>query len=144
MNNELDVTRFINIDDEDFTCHLNNQPIEFKAGEEKIKPIYVAKHCAKHLIDRILQKKNLRLYYPPDNPVRQNLMVKILPDLAEEAGVKPLSTEEEMSAMKTEMEKQQKLIDTLLNKPKDENVSELTKKLNKALEEIESLKKGQK
>jgi hypothetical protein len=38
----LETTRFVNIDDKEFVDYLDGQAIEFKAGEEKVKPIYVA------------------------------------------------------------------------------------------------------
>jgi AAA+ ATPase superfamily predicted ATPase len=135
----LETTRFVNIDDKDFIGYLDNQPIEFKAGEEKVKPIYVAKHCAKHLIDRILQEKHNIHNTLQDTPLRKSLMAKILPDLAEEAGVKPLSKEEEDNYLKKELEKQGKLIEALTGKV--EKKSDTEELLRKALEEIEELKK---
>ena len=135
----LETTRFVNIDDKEFIAHLDNQPIEFKAGEEKIKPIYVAKHCAKHLIDRILQEKHHISNTLQDTPLRRSLMAQILPDLAEEAGVKPLTKEEEADYLKKELEKQGKLIEALTGKvDKKSDTEEL---LKKALAEIEELKK---
>jgi hypothetical protein len=135
----LETTRFVNIDDKDFIGYLDNQPIEFKAGEEKIKPIYVAKHCAKHLIDRILQEKHKISNTLQDTPLRRSLMAKILPDLAEEAGVKPLSREEEDDYLKKELEKQGKLIEALTGKV--ESKSETEKLLKEALEKIDELTK---
>jgi len=148
MNNQHDVTRFINIDNEDFTCHLNNQPIEFKAGEETIKPIFVAQHCAKHLIDRVLQKQNIRKYLAPDDPVRRSYMSKILPDLADEAGEKPLDKEQEKKEIDKRLDEQSKLIESLSAKKKDESdkMSKLEKEneeLKKIVKDIQKQLKGQ-
>jgi hypothetical protein len=137
----LETTRFVNIDDKEFVDYLDGQAIEFKAGEEKVKPIYVAKHCAKHLIDKVLQEKHKIHNTLSDTPLRRSLMAQILPDLAEEAGVKPMTEEEEKEYLKTELKKQGDLIASLSGKidDKKEEESETSKLLKKALEKIEEL-----
>ena len=108
MSKTLDTTRFVNIDNEDFTFHLNNEPIVIKAREEKTMAIYVAEHGAKHLIDKILQKQGVKNTLTP-SALRTDTLVRILPDLAEQANVKQVSEEERKAlfeeTIKTELRK---------------------------------------
>jgi len=151
LNQEIDVTKFVNISDEKFIFHIGGQPREIEAKEEKIMPIYIAKHGAKHLIDKILQspkyniKDTLR-----DTPVRQDLMTQILPDLAEEKGIKPLSDEEFRKKLEEEQQRQAKLIDELSGKAKEkenenkEKIKELEEKIKSLTEEKEEKKSTKK
>jgi len=105
MSKILDTTRFINIDNEDFTFHLNNEPIVIKTGEEKILAIYVAEHGAKHLLDKVLQKQGVKNTLTPSE-ARTAFLARILPDLAEQANVKQVSKEEETRLVQEEIKKE--------------------------------------
>jgi hypothetical protein len=56
MDEELNYTAvaFTNITIEDFTWEWGSKPYSIKAGETKFYPEFLARHLAKHLIDRIL------------------------------------------------------------------------------------------
>lgn len=156
LNQEIDVTKFVNILDEKFLFHIGGQPREIEAKEEKMMPIYIAKHGAKHLIDKILQEKHNIKDTLRDSPLRQSLLAQILPDLAEEATVKPLSDEEFKTNLAKELERQSKMIDELSGKAKEteeenkkikdleDKVASLTKKLekeeNKPTEKVAEIK----
>jgi len=59
-----DIVSIQNIDDEDFTFEYDrsagNYPHTIAAGEVKRFPRFLAQHAVKHLIDKILNKKNER------------------------------------------------------------------------------------
>src|SRR3990167_9556523 len=106
LNPEIDTTKFVNIDDKKFVFHINKQPREIEAGEEKIMPVYVAQLGAKHLTDKILQEKGI----PDSNrdtPIRRSILAQILPDVADEVKLKPLSEEEFKAELKKEWERQE-------------------------------------
>lgn len=144
-NEELEITTIVNIDSEDFIFHLGGEPIELKAGESKEKPIYVAKLGAKHLIDRLLQKKGIHDTLR-DTPLRRDLMSQILPKLAEEAHVAPLSPEERQKALEDEVSRQNKVINDIVQSRKEdvESRDKLKEEIRKELlaELKEDKKKG--
>lgn len=113
LNPEIDTTKFVNIDDEKFVFYINKQPREIEAGETKTMPVYVAQIGAKHLVDKILQKKYGIKDTLKDTDLRRSLFAKILPEMAEEREIKPLSEEEFRKKVEEELEKQKKLIETL-------------------------------
>ena len=77
-------------------------------------PIYVAQIGAKHLVDRIMQKQGIRYVNPHiENPVRQSLTAKVLPELAEIINVKPLSDDEFKAEVQKRLDKQEELIANL-------------------------------
>src|SRR3990167_5672514 len=91
----VETTRFVNIDNKDFEIYTNGKLVfSLKPSEEKTMVLYVAQVGAKHLVDRILQNEGIKNSLA-DTPNRKSLFAKILPDLAEEKGIKPLSQEEE-------------------------------------------------
>lgn len=51
------VALFINFTDEPFTGYWNGKPKTFKPGEKKYMPAYLAEHFAKHLANKVLEKK---------------------------------------------------------------------------------------
>lgn len=56
---------FTNITSEDFTWSWDSKPYSIKAGETKYYPVFLAKHLAKHLIDREIIKKNEKMLRDP-------------------------------------------------------------------------------
>lgn len=132
LNPEIDVTRFINTDDESFQIYIGGKIArDLKAGEESIVPIYVAQIGAKHLVDRMMQKQGIRYVNPHiENPVRQSLTAKILPDLAERAEVKPLSDEDFKAEVQKRLDKQEEMISNLQGeKTQDSRVKKLEMEL---------------
>ena len=141
INPEIDVTKFVNITDTKFVFYINNQPREIEAHEEKMMPVYIARHGAKHLIDKILQEKHHLHDTFRDTPLRRSYLAQILPEEAKLADVKPLSPEEEQEEIKKELAKQAKMIDDLSGKTqereeKEKSQAETIKKLE---EQIASL-----
>jgi len=121
-----ETTEFVNIGGEDFTFYNGNEPYTVKAGESKRFPIFLAKHGAKHLLDKILQEKYEVKDTLRDTPVRRDLMSRVLPEEAQKAEVKPLSDEEFKTELLKTLQKQQ---------------DEISEKLVRQTLEIESLKK---
>ena len=138
-NQEIDVTRFVNIDDKKFTFYINKQAREVEAGEEKIMPIYVAQIGAKHLVDRILQEKHNIKDTLTDTPFRQTIFAKILPDLAEEKNIKPLEDDEFKKKVEDQLKKQQSFIDAMTGK--DEKMSKLEEKIKELEEKLTEKKR---
>ena len=126
----MELTRFVNIDNEDFTGYHDRQPWSIKAGEEKQVPIYLAKHFAKHLVDRVLQKGGVKNTLT-DTPLRRDTLAKIIPDLAEEANVKQVSEEERKKLF-------EETITTELRKLGDEFGEKMSLK-DKEIEELKAM-----
>ena len=155
INVEIDVTKFVNIDDKPLDMYIGGKVARhLEAGEEQIIPIWVAQVGAKHLVDRVLQEKHNVKDTLHDTELRRSLFAKILPDMAEERKIKPLSDEEFRKAIEAEQKKQSALIEDLSGKAKDreaesqkikeleEQIISLKKEIEKKPEEIESPKKG--
>ena len=51
--------KFLNITDQDFTWSFDSIPYTFKAGETIYLEDFKAKHFAKHLVDRELNRLNI-------------------------------------------------------------------------------------
>jgi uncharacterized coiled-coil protein SlyX len=132
INPEIDVTKFVNIDDEKFVFYINKQPREIEAGETKVMPVYVAQIGAKHLVDKILQKKYNIKDTLRDSELRRSLFAKILPDMAFERNIEPLSDYKFEQAVQKELERQNKLIDELSGKAEadKERIKKLELELN--------------
>lgn len=147
INPEIDTTRFVNIYDEKFVFYINKQPREVESKEEKIMPLFVAQLGAKHLVDLILQKKYGIADSNRDSALRKSLFAQILPDIAEEVKVTPLSEEEFRKQINESLEKQKDVIATLHGKAeqKDSEVEFLKKRIeeleNKSPKE-QPIKKG--
>ena len=148
-NAEIDTTVFLNIDDKKFVFFINKQPREVEAGEQKTWPIFVCQIGAKHLVDRILQEKHGVKDTLRDTELRKNLFAKILPEMAEERGIKPLSPEEEKAVIQKELARQSELIKSFTetqkdvkekDDEKDKKIAELEAKVNKLLEAQEETK----
>lgn len=138
-NPEIDVTKFVNIDDKKFIFHINKQPREIEAGEEKVMPIYVAQIGAKHLVDRILQEKHNIKDTLRDTPLRQSIFAQILPDLAVEKEIKPLEEDEFKKQVELQLKKQQDFIDKMTGK--EERLSELEQKIKELEQKLEEKKR---
>jgi len=54
------IVTFVNFSDEDFTYTWDGHPMSFKAKEAKEIEEYLAIHFAKHLVNREMNKRNLR------------------------------------------------------------------------------------
>src|SRR3990167_6640608 len=111
LNPEIDTTKFVNIDDKKFVFHINKQPRELEAKEEKIMPIYVAQIGAKHLVDKILQEKHNVKDTLRDSDLRRSLFAQILPEMAEERDIKPLNEDDFKKKIQEELDRQSKLIE---------------------------------
>jgi len=140
LNPEINTTRFVNILDVDFTGYASGQPREFKAHEEKELPVWVAQVIATQLVNKIMQEKH-NIKTLADSPLRSSLFAEVLPDMAEEYKVKPLSPEEERKEIEKELEKQAKLMESFQKESKDKDEAR-DKEIEILKKEIESLKKG--
>lgn len=129
LNPITDTTKFVNIDKKPFDIYIDGKLARhLEASEEQVLPVFVAKVGAKHLIDRILQedgvKDSMRL-----TPERDTLLAKIIPDVAEEIKVKPLSDEDFRKQIEKRVEKQDEDIKALGGKTED--IKDLQKQLKK-------------
>lgn len=138
VNPEIDTTKFVNIYEKDFTFYINKQPRELKAGEEKIMPIYVAQIGAKHLVDKILQEKHNVKDTLRDTDLRRSLFAQILPDMAEERNIKPLSEDDFRQKIKEELKRQSELISQLSGDKglKEDKIAELEKQIQELKEKL--------
>ena len=146
-NDALSITRFVNISEEEETFYYDNQPWKFEPLEQKQLTVHLAKHFMKHLIDKLLQKKGIHNTLA-ETPLRISLKAQILPELAEEAKVKPLSNEEFLKELQKQQAQQKSQIEELSGKAKEneerdkelqtlkEQVALLTEKLEKKEEPI--------
>lgn len=132
INQEMDTTRFVNIDDEPLDIYIGGKLVRhLEKDEENILVVYVAQVGAKHLIDRILQKKGVKDSLR-DTPERKSLFARILPDMAVEIDVKPQTKEEFEDAIMKRLEEQAILIRSLSQGEEDKGEKE---------KEVESLRK---
>ncbi len=130
---EIATTTFVNVDDEPYDIYIKGTVVRhFEAGEQDKIVFYIAQVGAKHLVDKILQKKGV----PDSNrdtPERQDLFSRILPEVTEELGIKPMTDEEWRAS-----------VDKRLAADKNERETEYEKRgIEKAddRKEIEDLKK---
>ena len=142
VNPEIDTTLIVNIMDgeivtlkEKFTWYINKQAVELEPGERKEKPIYIAQVGAKHMVDKILQEAYSIKNTLQDTDLRRSLFAKILPNMAEERQIKPLTEEEFKKRVMEQLQKQEEVITSILGGTTQKaQVSELEKKV-KELEE---------
>ena len=128
LNAELDVTRFVNIDNEPFDIYINkNLARHLEAGEENTIVLYVAQVGAKHLVDRVLQKQGIKDTLR-DTPLRKDLFARILPDLATKLEIKPLTEEERKEQISKQIKEQDSRFSEELKK-RDEDIEALRKEL---------------
>ena len=139
-NPEIDTTTFVNVDNEPFDIYINNKLVRhLEVGERQELVVYVAQVGAKHLVDRILQKQGIKDSLR-DTEIRRNTFAKILPNMAEERNIKPLTPEEETKKIKEMLAEQAKLLKSLEEKGKGEDekekrIKELEATVKKLVEE---------
>ncbi len=134
VNPEIDTTKFVNIDEKPYDIYIGGKMARhLEANEEQIVPVYVAQVGAKHLVDRILQEQGVKDTLR-DTELRKSLFAKILPEMAEERQIKPLSDEDFRKEMTAEMERQKKVVEQLSGK------SEESDRIKKLEDELKMLK----
>ncbi len=156
-NPEIDTTRFVNIDTEPFDIYINGKLARhLEPGEEQTLVKYVAQVGAKHLVDRLLQKQGIS-DTNTDKPVRRDAFARILPEMAEERAIAPLSKEDRDKAVKEQLERQDKVISSL-QKEREESAKteadkekarakteeEKDKQIAELMKRLEALEKGKK
>lgn len=147
INPEIETTLFRNIDSEPFDIYINGKLARhLEAGEEQTLVFYVAQVGAKHLVDRILQKQGVKDSLR-DTPERQSLFAKILPNVAEDRGIKPQTEEDFRKGIQDQLKQQAELIASFINQKKaddekDKKIADLETKLAQVLEAIEKKKGG--
>jgi len=73
---EIKAIKFKNFSVEDFVYSFDGIPYTFKAGMEFFMEDYKARHFAKHLVDRELNRLNVATNYMPK---RDELLLKCFP-----------------------------------------------------------------
>lgn len=137
LNPTTDVTKFINKDNEPFDIYIDGKLVRhLEAGEEQVLPVFVAKVGAKHLVDRILQKKGVKDSMRP-TPMRSTLLASIIPDVAEKIKPKLLTEEEYRKAIDDRLAKQAEDIKSLGGKIETETIKELKKQVAKLQKQID-------
>lgn len=138
LNSELDTTVFVNIDEDRFVFHINKQPREVEAGEQKVMPLYVAQVGAKHLVDKILQKNGVRDTLR-DTPERRTLFARILPDISKQIEIIPQSKEDYETGIALLRKRQEELEAKLRGENEDlEKLREQNKSLTEKVNEMDA------
>lgn len=149
INPEIDTTRIVNIDDKPFDVYINGKVARhLEAKEEQTVPLWVAQAGAKHLVDRVLQEKyNIKDTFK-DTPLRKSLFAQILPDMAEERDIQPLSNEDFQKAIEEQVKKQDEVIASIRGEAKaaveskEETIEELKAKIDKLEKNLANKKPG--
>ena len=116
MEIRYDLQNFTNIDDEDFVGKWGQQEYVIKTGETKAFPGFLVKHFAKHLINKILIKKNVANYSDPS--LREPLEKQIL---GEVVLTKPKTAKKsEGQVVKEQVEETQKEFEELEKRKQEE------------------------
>lgn len=117
-NNSYKAITIQNIDSEDFVFEYNrsggNPPYIIRSGETTTFPYFLANHAVKHLIDKILNKRDVAT----NNPVeREKLAALIVIKQEDYNRVNPLDVNQQL---KTEIEDMNKVndLDSILDKRK--------------------------
>ena len=76
-NNPFEIVN-ISKNENGFTGFHGGQPYEFRKGEKKMLPKYVAEHIAKQMLDKVLQEEHNIKDTVRDTPQRRELLYKIL------------------------------------------------------------------
>ncbi len=135
LNPEIDTTKFVNIDKDPYDIYINGKLARhLNADEEAIVPLYVAQIGAKHLVDRILQERHNIKDTNRDDELRRSLFAKILPEMAEERAIKPLTDEEYRAKVDERLEAQDKVIKDLQGKADKTEEKDEIAKLKKELQ----------
>ena len=117
-NNSYKAITIQNIDSEDFVFEYNraggNPPYIIKAGEITTFPHFLANHAVKHLIDKILNKRDIST----NNPIeRENLAAQIVIKQEDYNRVNPLDANQQLKTEIKDMNKKNDL-DSILDKRK--------------------------
>ena len=119
MASEHDIITIQNIDNEDFKFEYDrasgNYPYTIKSGEIKRFPRFLAKHAVKHLIDKILTKREVRI---SNIVMRQQLAEKIIVE-EESFQEKPKVTEAERVQKEVEKLNAPSDLDAILKRRKE-------------------------
>jgi hypothetical protein len=135
----VETTKFVNIDDKPFDIYTNGKLVfHLEPNEEKVMVFYVAQVGAKHLVDRVLQEKHKIKDTLTDTPLRKSLFAQILPDVAQERDIKPLSKEEEKVEIEKLLKKQEEVLASL--NARKEKEDERDKEIAILKEELAKLK----
>ena len=139
----VETTKFVNIYEKPHDIYTNGQLVfHLEPGEEKTMVMYIAQVGAKTLVDKILQEKHKVHNTLTDTPLRKSLFAKILPEMAEEREIKPLSPEEEKLEIKKMIEKQNELLASF-DKSKDNERDKEIAELKKQVAQLKGKPKGQ-
>jgi hypothetical protein len=116
---DYDIIAIQNIDTEDFVFEYDkskgNPPYTIPAGEVKRFPRFLARHAVKHLIDKILTKRDARIN---NENAREDLLTQIVIDEETfQSGVK--KTEAEMLQEKVEAMNKPSELDKILAQKKE-------------------------
>lgn len=77
MKQEVKSVVFKNFSEEEFVCSWDGTPYRFAAGKEMYVEDWKAEHFAKHLVDRVMHKKDLMT----NNMAERNVFLALaLPD----------------------------------------------------------------
>ena len=102
-----------NIDSEDFTFSVDNQPYLLKAGELRNFPKFMARLAVKHLVDKILVKQDVEGKKMANKALREEVASKIIVNEEDFAIPAKPTTEEIIEKMNTPSD-----LDNVLNKQK--------------------------
>jgi len=144
---ETSTTKFVNIDDKEYDIYINGKLTRhLNAKEEAIVPLFVAQVGAKHLVDRILQERHEIHDTNRDSELRTGLFAQILPEMAEERKIVPLTEEEYRAKVDEQLESQAKTIGDLQGKVEETTDADRISKLEKELQglKMRSAKKEKK
>lgn len=96
------IVKFVNFTDEDFTWSYNKVPYTFKAGEVKFMSEGIARHFAKHLVNRELHRRGRENDTSPktkngvsDNPFFNELMDQCIQDVPIQGEADEIKLEQE-------------------------------------------------
>ncbi len=132
-----DLQNFTNIDDEDFVGKWGGEEYIIKAGETKAFPGFLVKHFAKHLIDKILIKREVQNYADPSlrEPLAKQILGEVVLEKTKEVK-KP-----EGKVIKEKVEETQKEFEELEKKRQEEIRAKRIEALKKAREAKKSKNK---
>jgi len=140
VNNLTDTTKFVNISDKPFDIYVNGKLARhLEAGEEQIVPVFVAQVGSKHLADKVLFSRGIRDVNKP-SPIKDEILSRIMPEMAEKAEIKPLTEEEFRAGIDETLKKQEEELTALKGEVTIKD-SKKDKEIEKLKEELKALKK---
>lgn len=133
INPDIDTTAFVNVDNEPFDIYINKQLVRhIDPNETHTLVYYVAQVGAKHLVDRILQKQGIKDTLR-DTPLRKDLFARILPDIAKEIKVEPLSPDMRLAELEKQLKSQREESQVKEDK-RDEEIRQLKEQIAKLVD----------